>query len=227
MIRHFICLANSKKYGERCIAGIEIELDKAKGTYRIIRNGQVPQWIRPVSDSEHGEVGEVAADLVESISLNDIVELDIITEAPKGYQSENMLFNPKSIEIASKIKPSEKALDNLVREGCLNLFGNKGAAIHPDAIDSIGFSILLIKVGKPIAYRKETDYNGKKSIQLRMKFKFNGNDYDLAVTDLDFIKEFELNDSVLDSFSIFYLTISLGVIYNGWYHKLVAGVIMI
>ena len=47
----FICLANSFKEGGRCIAGIELD---ANNIPVIIDNR--PKWIRPVCNTEHGEV---------------------------------------------------------------------------------------------------------------------------------------------------------------------------
>lgn len=220
MIRHFICLANSKKYGERCIAGIEINLNKEKGSYRIVRNGDAPRWIRPVSNSEHGEV---AADLVDSISLNDVVELDIISENPKGYQCENMLFDPKSIKKVNKIKLSESALNNLVNNTQATLFGNKGKAIPEDSIGTVDCSITFIKVENPEVYVR-TDYNKP---QIRIKFIYHSVNYDLPVTDLNFIAEYNKNNNVITSDKKVYLTISLGVEHQAWYYKLVAGVVLI
>ena len=44
----FICLANSKKYGERCIAGIELTKG-ANGNLTVVKENGRPKWIRPVS----------------------------------------------------------------------------------------------------------------------------------------------------------------------------------
>ena len=220
MIRHFICLANSKKFGERCIAGIEISLNKEKKSYQIISKNGEPQWIRPVSNSAHGEVAE---ELVASISLNDVVELDIVAETPKGYQCENMLFDPKSIRKVSRINLLEKALDNLVNNNQPNLFGNRGKAVPEDSIGGVTCSITFIKVDNPQTFVR-TDYDKP---QLRMKFVFKGANYDLPVTDLDFIRKYKINENILTPSSKVYLTISLGVEYNEWYYKLVAGVVLL
>jgi hypothetical protein len=37
----FICLAHSKKYSKRCVAGVRLDTG---------------QWIRPISKEEHGEL---------------------------------------------------------------------------------------------------------------------------------------------------------------------------
>ena len=61
--------------------------------------------------------------------------------------------------------------------------------------------------------------------QIRAKFDFNGNTYDFPITDIDFENRFSSNSMLLDFCSHIYFTISLGVEFNGWYYKLIAGVI--
>src|SRR5262245_56499531 len=81
----FICLANSKKYTQRCIAGIELAKSSRPGfKYDIVRHGERPVWLRPVTDSEHGEI---PADLVDHINLLDIVEVEVVAPRPQGYKS--------------------------------------------------------------------------------------------------------------------------------------------
>jgi hypothetical protein len=69
-----ICLANSKKYGDRCIAGIETSTGK---------------WIRPTSNLEYGQVPKemILVDGKEP-RLLDILEIPLATTCP-GYEYEN------------------------------------------------------------------------------------------------------------------------------------------
>ncbi|MBD2214679.1 hypothetical protein H6G27_33245 [Nostoc linckia FACHB-104] len=69
-----ICLANSKKYGDRCIAGIEITTGK---------------WIRPFSNLEYGQI-PLNMCLVdgEEPKLLDILEIPLATTG-LGYEYEN------------------------------------------------------------------------------------------------------------------------------------------
>lgn len=69
-----ICLANSKKYGDRCIAGIEITTGK---------------WIRPFSNLEYGQV-PIKMCLIdgEEPKLLDILEIPLATTG-SGYECEN------------------------------------------------------------------------------------------------------------------------------------------
>lgn len=74
-----ICFANSKKHGERCIAGIEI----STGT-----------WIRPVSNLDDGRIPRSMC-LVdgEEPKLLDILEIPLATTG-SGYECENRSLLP-------------------------------------------------------------------------------------------------------------------------------------
>src|ERR1700733_6185240 len=117
-LSRFICLANSFKISGRCLAGIE--LDKQNNP-KIISGG--PKWIRPISETQHGEVSE---HLVSDIDLLDIVELEI-TGSPMetGYQSENVYFRQTSIKRIGNLEMD--LLDELCSQELL-LFENKGKA---------------------------------------------------------------------------------------------------
>jgi hypothetical protein len=65
-----------------------------------------------------------------------------------------------------------------------NLFGNRGKAVSAEVIDMVGHSLTFIKVTYFEIFRRESDG------QLRMKFEFNHNTYDLPITDMDFINKF-------------------------------------
>ena len=224
MKRHFICLANSRKTGGRCLAGIEIAFDAEKKKYSLIKAEGKVRWLRPISNSEHGEV---STGLVGSILLNSIVELTITEEILDGYQSENVKFIPNSIKRVGKISVSKQVLDGFAENDEPNIFGNSGKAVHPDKIAELKRSILLVKVNNPSVHKQENNYEGRISMQHRMRFEFNGSEYDFALTDPCFVERYEEDNGVLASCSDVYLTISLGVLHLGWYSKLVAGVILI
>ena len=200
----FVCLANSKKYRERCIAGVEVK--EISGSYKIVEKDGKPQWLRPVSGSQHGAV---SSGLVEDINLMDVVEVDVEEFCPNGYQSENALFEKLSIKKLGNIRLSRENLDRLIDVNQSTLFGNRGKAVHEDVIDSIGHSLTLIKVYDFEIHKKESGG------QLRMEFEFNYNSYNLPITDVDFIKEYSKDENLLSSAESVYLTISLGINHNG------------
>ncbi|HYV90240.1 MAG TPA: hypothetical protein VE978_00585 [Chitinophagales bacterium] len=141
----FICLANSKKYGERCIAGILVSKDET-GKWKIIRNGDSPKWIRPVSNSEHGEVKEQE---VKNISLLDVVEANIAYDCPNGYQSENKFFRAGSLRKVSRVPLKPANLDLLVNKDVKFLFGGTGKAVSTEEIKTIYYSLVFIKANNP------------------------------------------------------------------------------
>jgi hypothetical protein len=218
MKTYFLCLANSKKYGERCIAGIEV---KVSATYQITivrdENGK-PKWIRPVSESANGQVSELS---VQRIKLYDIVEVDITKSLEAGYQSENKLFTKRSIKFLKKVTPYQKTLEALINHEQENLFGNTERSVSKADIAGISHSLTFIRVSKPQIYLKH-EYDRR---QWRMKFNFKHNEYDLPITDADFMFNYNINQSIFDDADEVYLTISLGIEHEGWHYKIVAGII--
>jgi len=210
----FICLANSKKFGERCIAGIEVR--KTGGTYYPIKKEGKPRWIRPISKNQSGAVGE---DIVGAINLTDIIEIEIEEFCPNGYQCENVTFKPSSIKKVGNLKISDANLDRLIDMEQHNLFGNRGRAVSDDVIDSVEYSLTLIKVFDFEVIRKDSDG------QIRIMFEFNHDHYDLPITDIAFLKKYNKNEALLRNVNCLYLTISLGVFHNGWHSKLIAGIL--
>ena len=214
MKKTFICLANSKKYGERCIAGIEINIAENGEFFVVLKDG-TPKWIRPVSGCEHGQV---LASLVENIKLLDIVQFEMTEECPFGYQSENVRFNESSLRRIGEVPAKEEILDLLVDRKHELLFGNRGKAVHQDMISTVDHSLMLIESN---AFNVEKDKN--KDDKFRAVFEYNGVQYNLPITDVDFLRDYTSNKS--KDLSRAYLAVSLGVLYGEFYYKLCAGLI--
>lgn len=208
-----ICLANSKKCGGRCVAGIKLEETDTK--FEIVQNGSNPKWIRPVSNTGYGEVPTAIA---QNINLLDVIKFNSAGECPDGYQSENVYFTNNTVEKISTIGSTSKNLRQLT-SNYPDLFGNQGKAVSEDVIDYVDHSIFLIRAKKFTVFIKpETN-------KLRIKFNYNGTVCDLPVTDIKFDQAYRLNNHIMDNIRHLYLTISLGVEHNGWHTKLIAGVI--
>jgi len=91
-----ICLANSFKHKERCIAGI---------------NPQTGKWIRPVCD-RYPEDGRVPSDIRliqgKEPQLLDLLEIPLKNDGPDfGFKSENLTIAPGQWKIIKKVKPTE------------------------------------------------------------------------------------------------------------------------
>lgn len=220
MKKLFICLANSKKYTQRCIAGIELTLATRRGyRYDIVRRQGKPVWVRPVSD---GEYGAVATEWVDHINLLDIVAVDVAAPAPQGYQAENVRFEGNRLEVVERICPTPALLDKLVAVDEPTLFGDKKNAIPVSRIGQIDHSLLLIKPAS-LSLHCKPGLTGPH--QLRAIFLYGLGFYDLPITDIDFIERYHHNRALLEGCQNIYLTISLGMLFNERHYKLVAGVI--
>jgi len=220
MKTYFVCLANSKKYGERCIAGIEL-IKSEQGEYTPLLIESTPKWIRPVS----GDVnGQVPSDLVKGVSLLDVVEIETIERRPLGYQSENTSFVPASIRVVGSYDLPEIFHDTLAEQPP-NIFGNRGKALDENAIANIHRSLMLIKVSQAVVHVKFERFK----YHFRLQFVYNQVIYDLPITDVDFIDKYLASNKDFNSSKKIekdiYLTISLGIVFEGWYYKLVAGIV--
>jgi hypothetical protein len=210
----FICLANSRKYGERCIAGIEV---KRKGDFwEIVHKNNRPKWLRPVSDSEFGSVSPA---LVGCMTLLNIVEIEIIDCMPRGYQSENVLFDPKSLNVLGSITATWNNLSKLSNAHDFSIFAGHGRTIHRDKMAGIDYSLALIEA-RDVRIRVRDD-NG----HLRAEFIYGQYHYDLPITDVNFIEKYTLDETVLDNAEHVFLSISLGIEHQEYYYKLVAGIV--
>lgn len=176
MKTYFICLANSKKYGERCIAGVELYKNE-KDDFIPLAIDSVPCWIRPVS----GDInGQVPSELVKSITLLDIVEINVLSRRPFGYQSENTSFVPTSINIVGKYD-IQGIIEYTLVEQPLHIFGNRGKAIDVHAIENIHRSLILVKVSKAVVQVKFERFK----YHFRLQFVYNQVTYDLPITDVE------------------------------------------
>jgi len=83
-VKRLVCLANSKKLSERCVAGKEVGDNRPSG------------WIRPVSAREHGEVSRVDRMYADRSDPNvrDLMDVQLLEPRPKDYQQENWLLDP-------------------------------------------------------------------------------------------------------------------------------------
>lgn len=80
-VTRFVCLANSWKRGERCIAGIDM---------------QTGEWIRPVSDLPYGAIPQVMRRIdCREPELLDVLEIPLATTGDNfGFECENRTVLP-------------------------------------------------------------------------------------------------------------------------------------
>jgi hypothetical protein len=210
----FVCLANSFKEGGRCVAGIVLD----ENNKPILENGN-PKWIRPICNTAHGEI---PTHLAVNINILDIIEIKVLCYPNlNSYQSENALFENNILCVVGKY---DKTKLNVLYDSDRLIFGNQGKAISEDRINEQNHSLIFVKSTDFKLYQKTYEDNQK--VQTRIQFIYCGNQYDLPVTDPDFLKKYQLNSEFINNYSQIDMTISIGVVHNGWYYKLIAGIIL-
>ena len=218
--KRVICLANSRKGGQRCVAGRE-----------LIEEG-VGGWLRPVSGSD-GSIGlweQQYADGTEP-RLGDIVELSVLSrEHRNDHQRENWhLARGRRWKRVGRAGWSDLVA---LTEGTEPLWTDAGAAdtnygrnnrVRGSQARRLFSSLRLIRVERLQLHVLHPGGSG--SERLDGEFTLGGSTYRLAITD----PVYEEKARELADGSYFVneclLTISLGGLFAGFCYKLIAGII--
>ena len=216
----FICLANSRKLGCRCVAGIRADTG---------------EWVRPISDLQHGELSSTHRQLSTHGEPEnfDLIRIGVSQHSPTNSQPENWRIDGTSWELVSRPAPSR--LQHLLQAQLYRnalLFGCSSDRIAVEKFKSAPApeSLALVKPQDPTWVSTTTMY-GKR--QARVRFKLNIVSYDLVLTDPPFegiVKQLDPGDHTSADVGIrneetLLLTISLGEEFYGNYYKLVAAVL--
>lgn len=210
-----ICMGNSYKNGGRCLAGIEVR--KTATGYNVVRNYDgSPKWIRPVMANDNQGLPET---MVGTFDIFDILDVRVLDTVPSGAHSENVRF--ASID---RIGHYNGSLSVLCDDSHSLIFGNRGKAVPEDVFCEGGYSLMFVR---PTDLYIETQYDDYGHEKYRIQFTHKGRRYDFPLTDPKYISMLQRGrrQSGDRSNEDIYLTLSLGVNYNDWHYKLVAGVI--
>lgn len=218
MDKHFICLANSYKRGGRCIAGIVVTITPDGQWRKETTNNGSPKWIRPIDrNTEYGEVPEHEARYIPLLS---IVKLTNVNPCPHESHSEDVFY--QQIFPIGMIQPTAEILSQLTDNVHKEIFYNRDIAISPEEYGLGNYSLMMIH---PEAYEFQEDLS-KKRAKFRLKFLYHNTLYDFSVTDPIFYELISQNHDLIASLKDFYLVLSIGLVYEGRHHKLVAGIII-
>ncbi len=218
MDKYFICLANSYKRGGRCVAGVEV-VSNGDGKWKLVRNDDgIPRWIRPIARTIYGEIPNFVG---ETIKILSIVKLTNVVPCPEKAHSENVYYSCME-QCNDTISQESSVMGQLIDTRHQSLFHNRGRAVSAEMLVGINYSLMLIHPDKASAY---IDENREKS-KNRMKFTYYSVEYDFPITDPSFIECLKKNPNKFVNINDVYLTLSLGLEFEGWHHKLVAGVII-
>ena len=94
-VKRIVCLANSTKFGERCIAGIDIDTGR---------------WIRPICDAEDASIPRTTR-LIEGKEpeLLDIIRIPLATRGrDSDFVCENLEILPGQWKLWGKAIPTQQ-----------------------------------------------------------------------------------------------------------------------
>lgn len=225
--KRIICLANSRKYSGRCIAGKEIVPASEE------HDPLIGPWIRPVSARQSEEVSEDERQFPDGSDpkILDVVDIPLQAARPKHYQRENWLIDDQQywtkagrVNVASLAQlidpPSPLWYDGT---NTYNGMNDQIPLMHAfnltDSLRLIHVDTLTLVVWAPGA----PFGNHKRRVQGR--FQHAKTNYSLWVTDPTIESQYlKLNDGQY-AMGECYLTISLGEPLNGYAYKLIAAII--
>lgn len=215
------CLANSRKSGGRCIAGREYV------------DGQVGDWIRPVSDREGEEVsrGERQYEDGSEPGVMDIIEVSLHAAQPGGCQSENWLIDPghhwkfRGRIMWEDLERFADPIESLWSNGSSTQNGENDQMTLGVA-DQQTNSLRLIKLSdlRLHVYAPRISY-GSNRRRVQAHFTYNGESYKLWVTDPDYEHRYrQMGDGEYEVGEC-YATVSIGEPYREHRYKMVAAII--
>lgn len=209
-----VCLANSKKLGDRCVAGVE------EGSQT---------WIRPVGSGSHGAItlAEQVLDDGSQPELLDVIEVQLGHAVPQPGQPENWSLAPGRWSRVGHLDadPARDLLTGLVTND--PVFGTNDRSVSTTDVQAgvVAQSLAIIRP-EGLTWEKRTRFTG--GTQVRGKFRHAGQQHDLPLTDPAFLAQFadyNLGDYPHSEREEVFLVISLGEPMNEEHWKLVAGVI--
>jgi len=163
-----ICLGNSRKHGNRCIAGIDL----ADGCL-----------VRPVSSLYDGAIS-VDMQRVEGKApkVLDVLEIPLTGNGPDyGFQPENRLVGGGKWQRAGRVPPKD------ILKYC-----ESGATILHNALDRVPWRHLQslpraewksLQLARVTDARFHETPSARGGLQVRAQFSYGGSRYDLVVTD--------------------------------------------
>ena len=217
IVKRIVCLANSRKYQERCIAGRE-----------LLQGGRPGQWVRPVSAREFEGVSLSERSLGDAGEprLLDVIDVPVIEARSRSYQSENWLLDPdRAWKLVGRFGPAR--LSRIVESAAplwIDSYSSsegKNDRIPTVETEGLDSSLCLIRVER--AELSVTGYEDRR--RLRVLFSHAGSEYALRLTDPQYEERYSDREAGTYSIGESYMTISLGEPFNDYAYKLIAALI--
>lgn len=223
MDKYFLCLANSYKHGNRCLAGVEVDWDEQTQQITLRKDDfGNPIWFRPIYSGVDG--GAVPNDVAVQITPFSLILATNVVPCPDGAQRENYSYeNLEMVRLGTESLNEKKinVLEQISSKYRKVIFGNTGKAVDPGHYATLDYSLLLVHATNVVC-RLEPREN--KAPQPRIKFTYKDYEYDMPVTDPIFRYIIEDDLARANAYSDYYLLLSLGVENEQWHTKLIASV---
>lgn len=173
-IKTLVCLANSWKHHEMCVAGMELT-EKGPG-----------DWVRPVSArSGHGiSTAEQTLTDGSAPAVLDVITVALLERSPDGFQTENWRLDAtRRWERAGRWAHADAAI---AVDQPATLWANDGSSsggLHDrvgaaDLVD-VDYSIVLVRVDEPTVVVSTNPWK----TEVRLWFTYRGVQHELKITD--------------------------------------------
>ena len=209
--KRIVCLANSRKTGGRCVAGIE-----------LFAGGRAGAWVRPVSARETQEVSDEERQYEDGSEpqLLDIIDVPVLHAQPTDYQKENWLLDSAyRWKKVGRLAPQKlPALTDPVEQLWTNgysTYSGLNDRMPPAFARVAGSSLRLIRVGRlgvSVSQPNLAFDDERKRVQGR--FRHAGADYWVRITDPEFEGHYLERPEGDYTVEGCYLTISFGEPYD-------------
>jgi hypothetical protein len=220
-VKRIICLANSRKYAGRCVAGKEVLPNGAGG------------WVRPVSARPTGEVSEEERryENGKDPRVYDIIDVPILKANPHLYQSENHLIDADVYwgkigtisweDLKELIDPPAALWVN--GDSSYNGINDR---VSLELASMLDHSLVLIEP-QNLTIHVQLEGEGFPNPRRKVRADFNHHDthYRLTVTDPVAERAFLDRPNGVYPLQNAYLCVSLGEEYKGSCYKLVATIL--
>jgi hypothetical protein len=215
--KQLVCLANSRKHGGRCIAGIDMKSNT---------------WVRPVSSRPGHEISESERKYRNGAepSVLDVISMQLVRHQQGGSQSENWLLD-SSIRWEKLGQIGWGDLCHLEQRPT-QLWINSGDSTIKGLNDRVPIaheselvdSLKLIRVDSA-RIMVDRPYGANRELDVRAEFRYAGSAYILKVTDSIYEERFRKRGIGTYRLAESFLTVSLGEEFKGYLYKMVAAII--
>ena len=221
--KRIVCLANSRKHGRICIAGIELGW-----------KNELLGWIRPTGTAEDGALfhTDIRTQDGSETRLLDIVQIPFFRAYPVNHQPENWAIEAnrrwqrKGQYDFSAITERAASEGDLWANGYSSLRGMNDrvpldvALRHGNSLQLTAVQNLSIEVADH--FRN----SGERTRRMQATFSHSDNRYRLWITDRAMEAIYLPKPDGIYSIENAILTLSLGEPNDGWCYKLIAGVLL-